>query len=115
MKNLILFLLALLLASPAVAAEKTTFRAFTNNVTCAQMVSRLEQPEGVSAFALMVSAFITGANFAKGRDSSMDLKSMLTLTELYCRQNPEWSATTALVALDKVIDRRIELEKINSQ
>jgi len=115
MRRFIAVVFLALLATQVFADEKKTFRAFTNNVSCEQVVASLEQPEGVSDFALIISSFVTGSNYAKSRDSTMDLKSMMVLTEQYCRQNPEWPATTVLVSLDKVIDRRIELEKQEGQ
>lgn len=59
----------------------------------------------------MIGSFITGANYAKGRDSQIDLKGMLLITEQFCLQNPQLPVTAALTTLDKAIDRRLELSQ----
>jgi hypothetical protein len=74
-------------------------------------VKSLDKKEGMSDFALLVSAFITGTNYVKGRDSHADLKGMMMLTEKYCRDNPKQAVTTALIVLDKAIDQQLALEK----
>ena len=108
--TLCLFLpLAALAADPAPA--KPGFRAFTSSISCEQAVGNLDKKESQGSFALLVSAFITGTNYAKNRDSKVDLKSMLALTEQYCRQNPKQPVTNALIVLDKSIDNRIAMEQ----
>ena len=88
-----LVLLLLFLPTVTLAAEQTQgkpgFRAFTSSISCEQVVGNLDKKQAQSDFALLVSAFITGTNYAKNRDSKVDLKSMLALTEQYCRQNPK--------------------------
>lgn len=93
------------------ASKQPSFRAFTSEISCEAAVKSLEKKEGLSDFALLVSAFITGTNYVKGRDSKADLKSMMVLTEKYCRDNPKQPVTTALIVLDKVIDQRLAQEK----
>jgi len=107
MKTIIAILLLILLSSPAFAEDKIEFRTFTNSLTCKELTTKLENPEGVSDFVLMVSSFVTGSNYAKNRVSPYDLKTMVEITEQYCRKNPEWTATAVLIALDKTIDRQI--------
>lgn len=87
------------------------FRSFTSGITCEQAVKSLDKKEGLSDFALLVSAFITGTNYVKNRDSHADLKGMMMLTEKYCRDNPKQAVTTALIVLDKAIDQRIAQQK----
>jgi hypothetical protein len=108
--TLCLFLpLTALAADPA--PTKPAFRAFTSSISCEQAVGNLDKKAAQSNFALMVSAFITGTNYVKNRDSKVDLKSMMALTEQYCRQNPKQPVTNALIVLDKSIDNRIAMEK----
>lgn len=109
---LISLLISLPFSAQAAGADKGQgFRAFTSEISCETAVKSLDQKEGLSDFALLVSAFITGTNYVKGRDSKADLKSMMMLTEKYCRDNPQQPVTTALIVLDKVIDQRIAQEK----
>jgi len=112
-----LFLTLLLLFFPLtlMAAEQTppekNFRAYTSSITCEQAVANLDKKPAQSNFALMISAFITGTNYIKGRDSQIDLKGMMMITEQYCRNNPKQPVTNALVALDKAIDQRLIVQK----
>lgn len=107
---LLTLLLSLFFVTPAWSAEKQSFRSYTNQLTCKQLVDNLETPRGVNDLALLVSAFVTGSNYAKSRDSQLDLKSMMILTERYCRQNPDWSATTVFIVLDQAIEKRFQVE-----
>lgn len=114
LRLLTLATLCLFVPFSAFAAEVSPekgFRSFTSGISCEQAAKSLEQKEGLSDFALLVSAFITGSNYVKGRDSQADLKSMMMLTEKYCRDNPKQPVTTALIVLDKAIDQRIAQEK----
>jgi hypothetical protein len=107
--------ICMFLSSIALAAEappEKGFRSFTSGITCEQAVKSLDKKEGLSDFALLVSAFITGTNYVKGRDSQADLKGMMMLTEKYCRDNPKKPVTTALIVLDKAIDQRIAQQKL---
>jgi hypothetical protein len=88
------------------------FRAFITGIPCGEVVKSLHQQEGSDKFALMIGSFISGSNYVKNRDSKMDLKGMLLITEQFCRQNPDLPATTALVFLDKSIDKRVALEQV---
>ncbi len=110
MKPVVVFLLFVVMSVPAYASEEMSFRAFTNGIACKHVVASLDKSEGAKTLAIMVSSFITGSNYAKNRESSIDLKSMLMLTEQYCRQNPDWALTTALIALDQSIDKRMAAE-----
>lgn len=87
------------------------FRSFLSGTSCEQLVTGLKDKDTQKEFVLMVGAFITGANYAKSRDSEIDLKSMVRITDQFCQQNPTLPATTALVFLDKAIDHRVGLEK----
>ena len=101
--------LTTLAADPAPA--KAEFRSFTSGVSCEQAIKSLDKKEGLSDFALLVSAFVTGTNYVKGRDSHADLKGMMVLTEKYCRDNPNQPVTSALIVLDKMLDRQLAQEK----
>ncbi|MCM2264495.1 MAG: hypothetical protein NDI73_04790 [Desulfuromonadales bacterium] len=112
--RLLLIPLLIILPCSGQAAEPVKsqgFRAFTSEISCEAAVKSLDKKEGLSDFALLVSAFITGTNYVKRRDSKADLKSMMMLTEKYCRDNPNQPVTTALIVLDKAIDQRITQEK----
>lgn len=93
------------------AAEKPAFRSFINGISCGQIVEGLDKEETRKAYVLMVGSFITGTNYAKNRDSQTDLNGMLQLTEQFCRQNPERPVLTAMIFLDKAIDKRISLDQ----
>lgn len=112
--RLLLILTLTLLPLTLMAAEQTppakNFRAYTSNITCEQAVANLDKKPAQNNFALMISAFITGANYVKGRDSQVDLKGMMMITEQYCRNNPTQPVTNALVALDKAIDQRLSVQ-----
>jgi hypothetical protein len=106
---LVLLPAAVLAAEPAKTNGKpngSQFRSFTSGISCEAAVKSLEKKEGVSDFALLVSAFVTGTNYVKGRNSQADLKGMMMVTEKYCRDNPKEPITTALMVLDKVLDQK---------
>ena len=103
----ILCMLAPFIAFAAETPSEKSFRSFTSSISCEQAVKSLGKKEGLSDFALLVSAFVTGTNYAKGRDSHADLKGMMMLTEKYCRDNPKQPVTTALVVLDKALDQQL--------
>ena len=91
------------------------FRSFISGIACADAIKSLEKKEGVNSVVLLVSSFISGTNYVKGRDSQIDLKAMLMITEKYCRDNPEEPVTNALIVLDKVIDQKLRQEKTGAQ
>lgn len=108
MKQLFLtLLLVVVFAFQAIAAEENTFRAFTNEISCGQIIENLKKPEGHRDFVLLVSGFVTGTNYAKGRNSSLNMQSMLAVTEKSCRENPQWSLTAALILLDEIIKSQL--------
>lgn len=92
-------------------SNEQQFRSFLSGTSCGQMAAGLQNKQTQKEFVVMVGAFISGSNYAKGRDSRIDLKGMLLITEQFCRQNPKQTVTTALVSLDKAIDRRNMLEQ----
>ncbi|MCK4509819.1 MAG: hypothetical protein KAU27_14820 [Desulfuromonadales bacterium] len=100
------------LTATTVCAESTKpqFRSFMNGISCGEVITDLNQQATSQKFAILIGSFISGSNYSKHRDSKMDLKGMLLITEQFCRQNPEHPATAALVFLDQTIDKRIELE-----
>ena len=112
-----LFLAILLLTFSTIAcaeeaaSAKPSFRSFINGISCGEIVKGLDQEETRKAYVLMVGSFITGANYAKNRDSKTDLRGMLQLTEQFCRQNPEHPVLTAMIFVDKAIDKRISLDQ----
>lgn len=99
------------LTKPAVKANGPQFRAFTSSISCETAVKSLEKKEGASDFALLVSAFVTGVNYAKSRNSPADLKGMMMVTEKFCRDNPKEPVTTALMVLDKVLDQKMSQDR----
>lgn len=114
MRTGLLTLTSILLAVSALAAEdggEQTYRSFLSQTSCAQMVSGLQDKSAQKEFSVMVGAFITGTNYAKGRDSQIDVKGMLLITEQFCRQNPQRPVSAALITLDRAIDRQLELIK----
>ena len=102
-----------LFALPVFAENTTTpkFRSYINGITCGQIVEGLDDENTRKAYVLMVGSFISGSNYATNRDSKTDLKGMLLLTEQFCRQNPERPVLTAMIFLDKAIDKRNTVEK----
>ena len=111
MKQLLLMLLLVVVfAFPAIAAEESTFRSFTNEISCGQIIENLKNPAGNRDFVLLVGGFVTGTNYAKNRDSSLDMQSMLAITEKSCRENPQWSLTAALILLDKIIETQMTVK-----
>ena len=112
----VLFMAATIgIAATTVCAESTKpkFRSFMNGISCGEIVRDLNQQGPDQKFAILIGSFISGSNYSKSRDSKMDIQGMLLITEQFCRQNPKLPATTALVFLDKAIDKRIELEHKN--
>jgi hypothetical protein len=99
------------LSAAGTRPQDTTFRSFINGITCGQIVNGLDRKETRKAYALMIGSFITGSNYAKNRDSKTDLKGMLLLTEQFCRQNQDQPILTAMIFLDKAIDKRISHEQ----
>ena len=89
-------------ATPSVAKP---YRTYINTVTCENMVKSLEAKEGQERLLLAVAAFMTGSNYAKGRDVNIDLKTLAIMTENYCRQNPKHGLGDALSTVDKALDR----------
>ena len=82
-----------------------------NSFSCGQIVEGLDKEETRKAYVLMVGSFISGSNYAKNRDSEIDLKGILQLTEQFCRQNPEVPVLTSMIFLDKAIDKRNSVAK----
>lgn len=104
----------LFLAVAASAGEdipRSQFRSFLNGASCEQVINNLSLREGQKDFALMIGSFTTGVNYAKSRDSKIDLKGMMLLAEQFCRQNPKQPAMNALIFLDRAIDNREKLEQ----
>ena len=111
---MVMFLFALF-AAPTFAEDSTPdstqFRSFINGITCGQIVDGLDKEKTRNAYVLMVGSFITGTNYVRNRDSRIDLQGMLQLTEQFCRQNPDHPVLTAMVFLDKAIDKRDSVEQ----
>lgn len=113
-KIAILIALFYLLAVPAIAEETQSpskFRSYINDVSCGEIIKGLEDQAARRAYVLMVGSFISGTNYAKNRDSKVELQRMLILTEQFCRQNPEQPMMTAMIFLDKAIDKAEEAKQ----
>ena len=111
MRALIFAIITFSLSTSNAYAENNDgqFRSFLNGTSCAQLVNSLGNKEHKKQAAVMIAAFISGTNYAKERDSKIDLRGMALITEQFCRQNPKKPVTAALVYLDRAIDRRNEL------
>ena len=90
--------------APAPAVTKK-YRSYINGITCDGLLKTLGSQDGQERAQLAIASFMTGANYAKGRDVNIDLKSLLIMTENYCRQNPASNLTEALITVDKSLDR----------
>ncbi len=89
-------------ASPPAAKP---YRTYLSALTCENMIKSLESKEGQERLILVVGTFITGSNYAKGRDVNIDLKTLTIMTENYCRENPKHGLDKALVVVDRSLDR----------
>ena len=105
----------LLLTTTSFAAEqgkgKNQARSYISGSTCGQVTAGLKKQENRKQLALMVGSFVSGTNYAKNRDSKIELKNMLIVTERFCSQFPNKPFIAALVNLDRMIDKQIELAK----
>ena len=100
-----------IVSTPAATGAKTEdqkFRSFLSSTSCDQFIDGIQNKETQKEFVIMVGSFITAANYIKDRDSQLDLNGMMFLMEQFCWQNLKVPVTTALIALDKEMDRRIE-------
>lgn len=86
-------------SQPAQAPAKS-FYAYTNGIKCASLPDALGKKESEDRILLIIAGFMTGINYSKGVDRPLDLKSMLMVTENYCRTNTDKTFTQALVFLD---------------
>lgn len=78
-----------------------------------QFVNSLNNKDFQKEIVIMVGSFISGVNYAKKRDSMIDLRGMLMMAEQYCVQNPQQPAINALIYLDQAIDNRKKHEQKN--
>jgi hypothetical protein len=90
-------------------AAKEEARTFIGRNSCEQVFTGIDKPDRRRQLTMVVGAFISGSNYARSRNSQMPLKNMLTVTERYCKQHPDKPFLYALVTLDKVLDKQLEL------
>lgn len=105
--GLMLFLVLLVSNSSAETGTDDRFRSYIKQISCADILKNIENPDFRQGLVLTVSAFVSGSNLAKKRVSRLDIKGMMLLTEQYCRQNPQAPLLHALVSLDRRIDRTL--------
>lgn len=82
------------------------FRSYIN-IPCASVTSGLQNKGSRTDFLLVMNGFMSGTNYLKGRNETVNVNSMATIVDNYCRQYPDQTLTHALIALDRAVDHNL--------
>lgn len=93
--------------SPAATAEQRGAGQFMSyvNIPCDKVTASLQNKESRNNVLLVISGFMSGTNYLKGRNVNVEINSMAKGVETYCQNNPKESLANALVELDRAIDQ----------
>lgn len=80
------------------------FRSYIN-IPCTSVTSGLKNKVSRTDLLLVMNGFMSGTNYLKGRNETVNVNSMATIVDNYCLQYPAQTLTHALIALDRTVDQ----------
>jgi hypothetical protein len=78
--------------------------SFVGQESCTFVVEQMQAEE--DSATLIVAAFISGVNYATGREIDGDVEGMVSWVREYCERNPSARFLDALAGLDGELDAR---------
>jgi hypothetical protein len=99
-------------SSPPPMVEDTEEEGFTPNYTsyidgigCSHVTKIMLVKQGRDNLGLAIGSFMTARNYQKNRTISATLDQLMGSVNWYCMENPQQSLTSALITIDKDLDK----------